>query len=183
MKNFYEMTNKDFYDMSPSDLIETAQKYKVTDYAYKDVLFDPEFDSPDDCIDSDILKHSMINHIETFNNIVKYIKNEFSEELVSINLGYGDIDFIIHTELSDFKFHINKDNLCDDLLIGVSFKKERPDENRDDRDRSKKISGVCTQIAKDETYGNDDKALEYDVDYDEIYDFIAEVIDNPGKFM
>lgn len=183
MKNFYEMTNKDFYYMSPNDLIETAQKYKVTDYAYKDVLFDPEFDSPDDCIDIDILRWSIINHIETFNNIVKYIKNEFSEELISIKLGYGDIDFVIHTELSDFKFNIRKDNFCDDLLIGVSFTNERPDEDRDDRDRSKKISGVCTQIAKDETYGNDDKALEYDVDYDEIYDFIAEVIDNPGKFM
>ena len=69
------------------------------------------------------------------------------------------------------------------MLIGVSFKKERPDEDRDDRDRSKKISGVCTQIAEDKTNGNDDEELEYDVDYDEIYDFIAEVIDNPGKFM
>lgn len=108
MKNFYEMTNKDFRDMSPNDLIEVAQEYNVTDYAYKDALFDPEFDSPDDCIDIDILRRSMINHIETFNNIVKYIKNEFSEELVSIKLGYGNIDFVIHTELSDFKFNIRK---------------------------------------------------------------------------
>lgn len=172
MKDFYENTYYDLLEMYPNDLIKIAQEYNVTDYVYKD-----------DCIDMDILMQSVINHIKTLNNISDYIKNEFSKELISLNLNYGKIDFTIRTELYDFKFNIRKDNIGDDLLIGADFKNERPDEYREDRDRSKKISGVCTMVAEDKTYGNDDEALEYKIDYEEIHNFITEIIDNPERFI
>lgn len=172
MKDFYENTYYDLFKMPPNDLIKIAQEYNVTDYAYKD-----------DCIDVDILIHSVINHTKTLKNILDYIKNEFGKELISLNLNYGKLYFTIRTEFYNFKLNIRKDNIGDDLLIEVNFKSERPDEYRDDRDRSKKISGVCTIIAKDITYGNDDEELEYEVDYDKIYSFITEIIDNPERFI
>ena len=180
MKNFYEMTHKDLKDMSSDELIKLAQDYSVTDYAYKNILFDPEFDSIDDDIDIDVLRMSIANHIESFNEIVEYIKKEFDEEIVSIELGYGNINFVIETDLHNFHFNIRKDNLCDDLSMGVTFKNPRPDEDRDDRDRSKTISGKCIRIAKDEGYGDE---VEYEIDFDEIYDFIADVIDYPERYL
>lgn len=155
IKNLYKMDYENLKLISREELIELIQEYNIRG----------EYD---DIIEVDWLLQSIIEHIKTFNKIVEFVKRSFVEEIEIIELRKGSIDFIT---IDESNFSVSRDTLNNDLYIDVSFKNPRYDNHKNEF-----ISSKCTCVATDEDFSGNQ--IEYKIDYDEIYKFISDVINN-----
>lgn len=157
IKNLYKMKYENLKLMSREELFELIQEYNISG-EYDDII--------EGIIGVDELLLSIIEHIKTFNRIVDFVKMKFVEEIEIIELRKGRIEFIT---IDESNFSVSRDALNNDLYIDVSFKSPRYDNHKNEF-----ISGKCTCIATDDG-GNQ---IEYKIDYDEIYKFISDVIND-----